>query len=167
MAIFRQSAGYVFILSRFLLPPYEVTTTSSQRFVHSFMQSRLNYVRDIVFPLIGARFSSFSWEFLVICDLHQSQKWLSQFVFDFSSLKFIEISSSECVTLTEYDLRAAIRSINGIYRISKSSNISAFNELNFFLVLLRLQIYEAIAGIFWQSTSYVLKSVFPRIYWGL
>ena len=40
------------------------------------------------------------------------------------------------------------------------SNISAFNEkifccLPLFTIFLRLQIYEAIADIFWQSASYV------------
>ena len=35
--------------SRFLLRPYDVTTTSNLLFVHSFMQFQLNCVRDVIF----------------------------------------------------------------------------------------------------------------------
>ena len=64
-----------------------------------------------------------------------------------------------CVTLNEGYLRAANRGSKKVYRfLIKIWHIS----LNFFglslLIFLRLQIYEAIAAIFWQSASYVLIS---------
>ena len=38
----------VFLSSRFLLRPYDVTTTSNLLFVHSFMQFHLKCVRDVI-----------------------------------------------------------------------------------------------------------------------
>ena len=38
-----------FISSRFLLRPYDVTTTSNLLFVHSFMQFQLKCVRNVIF----------------------------------------------------------------------------------------------------------------------
>ena len=38
-----------FISSRFLLRPYDVTTTGNQLFVLSFVQFQLNCVRDVFF----------------------------------------------------------------------------------------------------------------------
>ena len=35
--------------SRFLLWPYDFTTTSNLLFVHSFMQFQVNCVRDVIF----------------------------------------------------------------------------------------------------------------------
>ena len=65
------------------------------------------------------------------------------------------------VTLNEGYLRAVNRGSKNLYRFFKSKfNISAFNEKMIFSVCLlycffRLQIYEAIAAMFWQSSSYV------------
>ena len=67
-----------------------------------------------------------------------------------------------CFILNEGYLRSANRGSNNFYRfLIKIYNKSAFNEktnffgLSFLLFFLRLQIYEAIAAIFWQSASYV------------
>ena len=48
--------------SRFLLRPYDVTTTSNLLFVHSFMQFQLNCVRDVIFRSWWSEFfCSFAW----------------------------------------------------------------------------------------------------------
>ena len=69
------------------------------------------------------------------------------------------------VTLIEGYLRAANSNCNKLYRFLSNTNTSALNEKNtfvfwsvFFTFLLRLQIYEAIAAIFWQFASYVFTS---------
>ena len=67
-----------------------------------------------------------------------------------------------CVTLNEGYLRAANNGSKNLYRfLIKLYNKSAFIEKTNFLVCLfycffRLQIYEAIAAIFWQFASYVV-----------
>ena len=63
----------VFILpSRSLLRPYDVTTTSSLLFVHSFMQLQLNCVRNVI---LNSEFLFIRViKFLVTCVLPYSQK---------------------------------------------------------------------------------------------
>ena len=66
-----------------------------------------------------------------------------------------------CVTLNEGYLRAVNRGSKNLYGFSIKIYNIAFNEkTNFFglsfYCFLRLQIYGAIAAIFWQSASYVI-----------
>ena len=65
-----------------------------------------------------------------------------------------------CITLNEAYMSAANRGSKNLY-IFKSKYISFTGKKNFFgmsfLLFLGLQIYEAIAAIFWQSSSYAFK----------
>ena len=69
-----------------------------------------------------------------------------------------------CATLNEGYLRAANRGSNNLYTFlikiehSQPSVKSLF--LVCFLLFLRLQIYGAIAAIFWQTARYVFPSLF-------
>ena len=62
-----------------------------------------------------------------------------------------------CVTLNEGYLRAANRGSNNLCRFLTKILHSQHSMKRLFLVycFFRLQIYEAIAAIFWQSASYV------------
>ena len=66
-----------------------------------------------------------------------------------------------CVTLIEGYLRLASRAAISYADASSKYNIPAFNEKDRFFVLftlfLRLQIYEAIAGIFWSIIYFFEK----------
>ena len=64
-----------------------------------------------------------------------------------------------CVTLNEGYLRAANRGSKNIQilnqNIASQPSMEKLKFWSFFYCFLRLQIYEAIAAIFWQSASYV------------
>ena len=79
------SLGFLFISSRFLLRPYDVTTTSNLLFVHSFMQFQLKCVRDVIFCSQWSEFFLFISviKFFLTLDLPHSQKRLPHFEIDF------------------------------------------------------------------------------------
>ena len=52
---------FIYLSSRFLLRPYDFTTTSNILFVQSFMQFKLNCARNVIFHAVDIFFCSFAW----------------------------------------------------------------------------------------------------------
>ena len=118
-----------FISSRFLLRPYDVTTTSYLLFIHSFMQFQLNCVRDVIL-------------------LHMI--FLLYMTYLTVKVTYVALKMTY-ITLIEIVWEQLLWTILSFKQVETSDSL--WSSVFLFIRYLSLYVYKAIADIFWRSSS--------------